>query len=403
MTPARLLLRLVPDLLLVLAMTVLLSALSLPGLFALLGSVLLFAPLRLASGRAAFALVCLSLLIGIAGFEIGLRLTNANPAYYRPDEVLSRFATAGGRSHYEPGRRLDFDMPHGDLFALSDRTAPEIVEPRKVVFITDALGYRNTSGPGAQDYVLIGDSFAAGSGTSQERILGETLRRDHGIDVYSAAFPGDPVNYAQTLDWLKAHTGLVRGRNVVALVFEGNDLTCAAPAPPPPQRSIAEWRWRPVTRLETYRLFYGLTRAALGAGDRSQSVVVHPVGGRAMGFLRFYVDATTQAEPCDWSAQAAALQAMAPHLRLIAFAPTKYRVYADKIAPAAALPNIRWAFIDATARTIGVPALDLTPFLQARAAQLLPQGKYVYWRDDSHWNGEGMDVAAEAIAAALKR
>ena len=33
---------------------------------------------------------------------------------------------------------------------------------RQVVFITDALGYRNTSGPGAQDYVLIGDSFAAG-------------------------------------------------------------------------------------------------------------------------------------------------------------------------------------------------------------------------------------------------
>jgi hypothetical protein len=401
MTPARRLLGPVLDLLLVLAMAILLSALSIPGLFALLGSVLVFLLLRIRSGRAAVALVCLSLTIGIAGFEIGLRLTQANPAYYRPDEILSRFATSGGRSHYEPHRRLDFAMPHGDLFALSDRTAPEIVEPRKVVFVTDALGYRNTVGPGAQAFVLIGDSFAAGSGTTQERILGETLRRAHGVDVYSAAFPGDPVNYAQTLDWLKANTGLVRGRNVVALVFEGNDLPCAAP--PAPQRSIAAWRWRPVTRLETYRLFFGLTRAALGAGERGQSVVVHPVGGTMVGFLRHYVDATTQTAPCDWTAQAAALQAMAPNLALIAFAPTKYRVYADKLAAAAPLPHIRWAFIEATAGRIGVPALDLTPLLQARAAALLPEGKYVYWRDDSHWNGEGMDVAAQAIAAALKR
>ena len=94
---------------------------------------------------------------------------------------------------------------------------------------------------------------------------------------------------------------------------------------------------------------------------------------------------------------------MAPHLRLIAFAPTKYLVYADKVAPETQLPHIRWDFIDATARTIGVPALDLTPFLRARAAQLLPQGRFVYWRDDSHWNGDGMDAAGEAIAAELKR
>ncbi len=401
-TPVELLLSLALDAVLVLVLAILLSALSVPGLFAVLGSVLLFLLLRILAGRPAFVLVCLSLAIGIGGFEIGLRLTKANPAYYRPDEVLSRFATDAGRSHYEPDRRLDFAMPYGDLFALSDRTAPEVVEPRQVVFVTDKLGYRNTSGPGAQAFVLIGDSFAAGSGTTQDQILGETLRRAHGIDVYSAAFPGGPIDYAQTLAWLKANTTLVHDRNVIALVFEGNDLTCAT-GTEPRRRSIAEWRWRPVTRLETYRLFYGLTRAAVGAADRGQSVAVHQVGGKAMGFLRFYIDATTQTEPCDWSAQAAALQSMAPHLALIAFAPTKYRVYADWIAPTAPMPNIRWAFVDAAARTMGVPALDLTPFLQSRAEALLPQGKYVYWRDDSHWNGDGIAAAAEAIATALKR
>ncbi len=389
------------DLVLVALMAVLLSAFSVPGLFAALAAFLLYIVVRQTAGRVAFAAICVSLLLCLGVAEAALRLTGSNPSYYRPDEVLAAFARDGGRSHYRPNQRLDFKMPFGDLYVLSDRTARDIVEPRDVVFVTDRLGYRDAYGPDGRRFVLVGDSFAMGSGTTQDRILSESLRRAHGVDIYNAGFPGDAPDYAARIAWLKAHTSLVRGGNVVVLLFEGNDFTCPAAAPPP--ETIASWRWRPVTRLETYRLFYGLTRTAFGSGELNRAVLVRPVGPKPVGFLQQYTAVTKRAEGCDWSDVAAALRSVRGDLALVALAPTSYRVYADRIEPGAALPHRQWEFVAATARELDVPALDLTPALKARAAALLPQGRYVFWRDDTHWNDEGMAAAAAAIAAALKR
>jgi hypothetical protein len=389
------------DLVLVLGLAVLLSAFSLPGLFAGLAAFLLHLVVVHTAGRLALASICLALALCLGVGEAVLRLGTGNPAYYRPDEVLAVYAADGGRSAYQPDRRLDFSMPFGDLYALSGRTATGIVEPRRVLFVTDALGYRDSIGPQDRRYVLVGDSFAMGSGTTQERILSETLRRVHAVDIYNAGFPGGPADYARTVAWLKAHTALVRERNVVALLFEGNDFDCPATAPSP--ETIADWRWRPVTRLETYRLFYGLTRVAFGSGELNRAVLVREIGGSQLGFLQQYVAVTRRERGCDWSAVAAALSEMRPHLALIAFAPTKYRTYHDWIEPGTALPHVQWQFVEAQARALDVPAADLTPALRRRAAELLPQGRYVYWRDDTHWNADGMDAAAEAIAAALKR
>jgi hypothetical protein len=158
-----------------------------------------------------------------------------------------------------------------------------------------------------------------------------------------------------------------------------------------------------VTRLETYRLFYGLTRVAFGSGELNRAVLVREIGGKQMGFLQQYIAVTRRERECDWSAVATALATMHPHLALIALAPTKYRVYADLLEPGTTLPRAQWRFVEATARALGVPAIDLAPVLRQRAAELLRQGRYVYWRDDTHWNAEGMDAAAEAIAAALRR
>jgi hypothetical protein len=45
--------------------------------------------------------------------------------------------------------------------------------------------------------------------------------------------------------------------------------------------------------------------------------------------------------------------------------------------------------------------IDLTEALRQRAKSLFDMGKSVFWRDDTHWNGEGMAVAADAIASCL--
>ena len=41
---------------------------------------------------------------------------------------------------------------------------------------------------------------------------------------------------------------------------------------------------------------------------------------------------------------------------------------------------------------------DLSKILSVEASRLLPDNKYVYWRDDSHWNGDGIKAAMEYLA-----
>jgi hypothetical protein len=84
--------------------------------------------------------------------------------------------------------------------------------------------------------------------------------------------------------------------------------------------------------------------------------------------------------------------------------PDKEQVYRDGIPrhawpggqppPAPVLPDLVTRLGDA-----GIPAVSLWPaFEQARA-----EGRPLYWRDDTHWRPEGIALAAELIADALKR
>jgi hypothetical protein len=42
--------------------------------------------------------------------------------------------------------------------------------------------------------------------------------------------------------------------------------------------------------------------------------------------------------------------------------------------------------------------LNLTPEFRKQAEALLARGEYLYWLDDTHWNAEGIRVAAQEIA-----
>jgi hypothetical protein len=84
--------------------------------------------------------------------------------------------------------------------------------------------------------------------------------------------------------------------------------------------------------------------------------------------------------------------------------PDKEQIYRDLIAPrdwrsgrppeASLVPVL----VDRLSRR-GVVSVDLyQPFIQARQ-----QGTRLYWRDDTHWNGEGIRLAAESVAAVISR
>ncbi len=49
-------------------------------------------------------------------------------------------------------------------------------------------------------------------------------------------------------------------------------------------------------------------------------------------------------------------------------------------------------------KTAGIPVANLEPVFRRQADEDFPQGRYIYMRDDTHWNPRGIALAAESIA-----
>jgi lysophospholipase L1-like esterase len=103
----------------------------------------------------------------------------------------------------------------------------------------------------------------------------------------------------------------------------------------------------------------------------------------------------------DMALTDASFARLAPDLAAAFFIPTKYRVYQPWVSPGEALPHASWEHLERLCAEHGVPCFDLTPALQRRSEDLLASGRFTWWRDDTHWNGAGIDAAAARVAEAL--
>jgi hypothetical protein len=55
-------------------------------------------------------------------------------------------------------------------------------------------------------------------------------------------------------------------------------------------------------------------------------------------------------------------------------------------------------FLSESYSKLNIPVYNLSKILSAEASRSLPDNKYSYWRDDSHWNGYGIKAAMEYLA-----
>jgi hypothetical protein len=87
---------------------------------------------------------------------------------------------------------------------------------------------------------------------------------------------------------------------------------------------------------------------------------------------------------------------------VVAFVPTKFRVYRDVCTFDPTSPCLSWPVDDLPGAlrsavdqvSPAIPFVDLTPRLKSEAAA----GSILYLADDPHWNAEGHRVAARALA-----
>lgn len=149
-------------------------------------------------------------------------------------------------------------------------------------------------------------------------------------------------------------------------------------------------------------MFYSLfQRAFITVGNKKpDSILTKTVGRKEVGFLKKYNDATSRKSYKPDENVISAFQALLKKTDVAFFIPDKFRVYFDFIEDKnlKRLPDKNWEFLSAEARNFNAVPINLTsPFIE-ETKRLLESDQYIYWRDDTHWNGNGMKLSSKILS-----
>jgi hypothetical protein len=376
-------------------------ALGTPPGYALLGIAVVLAIARWSGAGSAIALVASSA-AALGLYAVALRATGLDQAiYYRFHERFATWDARQGHRAYLPGITTRARDPYGDLQLL---TPEPIAEPREVVFHSDSEGFRNDADYSDEPWVLIGDSFVVGVGVSQSDTLSARLAA-RAIRAYNLGHPGGPLDYESY--WRSFTQRHGHASRPLLFLFEGNDFPETVGAREHSRIWVAlDHRVRdltaPLTRLATYRVTRSLASRIAARGDLDgQQVEVKTLAGARLAFWVRELRHARAPELADMALTDAAFARLAPDLAAAFFIPTKYRVYQRWLAPGENLPNASWQHMTQLCEEYRVPCFDLTPALIDRSQALLAEGRFTWWRDDTHWNGEGIDAAAARVAEVI--
>lgn len=348
--------------------------------------------------------------VGAVGADVALRVALSRSMYDRP---LLNFSQKWPRdpalTRVLPDVK-DVRTTRGDLTGmLGDLRA---AEPRTVRFASDAHGFRNDHLPDRPlDVVMLGDSFGMGEGTTQDDTWTAHLGRA-GLEVYNLSFPGSPGTHVLNLAWEAPRLPLREGTVLVWALFSGNDLWETYPrrATPADPSLLA----RVSTVVSSYRTRSPLRLLLLERpSPRAQEVVVVKRGGEPVLFFGPYAQRAAltashlQLEPrfplLVESFGLMRRQAAAAGVRvLVVVVPSKEEVHAELLGRSGQAPTGFASTVRTLAGSVGFEVLDLHPALLAEARARGERGRLLYWRDDTHWNEDGHELAARTLLSRLQ-
>lgn len=359
------------------------------------------------------------------GSDLLLRATTLGDRirYYRDHErLVRRWPPLPVLTRYRPLARFEGRV-YGDLAALEGD--PSLREYRFVRFVVDEHGFRNEPSTTSHEVVVLGDSIAAGNGTTQEATFSARLASDYGMSVYNAAIPAGPweeyLNLMLESEWLIPRPGIV----LVWALFAGNDLWGPFG---PTRREELPWNTRVGESrviFETFRLQSPLRKTlarAVAAVERhpsNQQTLLRrlPDGSPFLLHTLYLPTRKTTADIVrqypNYPAFVGTLEAMrelAAQRRIKVLAcvfPAKEQVYAFfETGPGETPATIPTGFADVVgefATHAGWDFLDLTrPMTEEAQLAWQEKGELLWWRDDTHLNPAGHAVAAKLLAPRVR-
>jgi hypothetical protein len=347
------------------------------------------------------------------------RLVRLESITFRADEALSQFRSNWRPEPYEASRCYRNDSSTGELAVISNESEYRVF--RNQVFTTDELGFRNAISPRAvpPEVLMVGTSFTVGSGNSDTQTLPVRLESRSGCRTYNA---GSVVGLdLQFILELVRKLGMRNGLVIVEC------LERHVGEPIPLQKRISRWNWFPYRdrllaiylaaynsltisplKVVLQRIYKSFQNDRVLPNVHKELVAVrHLRDGQAMLFPRVL----EKPKPFDGIPQNVdAYVTMRNDLHAAGFdlaliiVPDKLTVYRPLLKEPVLEGANSMAFLadlEQSARARGIPVVNLAPVLADRARRALENGQTLWWADDTHWNPQGIEVAAEAICDAL--
>ena len=382
----------------------------------------LFAP-RMMPSLQNFLLSLAALCLVTSVVDLFLRPMLGHRLHYTPTNIAARkFPRLPIVGRWDPNLNFDVES-YGDLAAMVGDA--QLREPRNIVFKTDAAGFRNASDPGVIDLLVLGDSFGAGAGTTQDKIFARVLEIQYGRHTYNLSYPGGPYDQFINLAIESSRLTLSPDAKLVWTFYTGNDLDDSGGQTwdldqLPWRRGFAAW-------LVTYRTFRNRSplnqwmetlrwRFHRRFSNSASDVIIRTLpDGRAMLFQggheawgkRALAEVERHPNFAKLERTLAAIKELTTRKGLdvtILIFPTKGEVYRwilDQREPKdedAESSGFAMAVLGACER-VALRCVDTKLYLVKEAHRLdRSTGELLWWRDDTHLGEHGHAAVAALIA-----
>jgi hypothetical protein len=277
------------------------------------------------------------------------------------------------------------------------------------VFKVDSFGFRNAQDYHGQPYVLVGDSFIAGSGNSQEDTLGVQLKGLYGIEAYNLGHPAGAIDYGHNIQKFQNQYG--GDFQALVFLFEGNDFGDESKLDAVAWVRDFKAFYKKIFRV--YKSFFRETHLyrytfmaykSLTSKAKEVPVTVMQLGNHRVGVYNGYIKESNKTGYELTNEMEAAFRPVKDKIRAFFFIPTKYRVYAELWQePVGDLPDTNLKAAQELGKRLGIPVVDMTPAMkEAARRQLQENDALLFWPDDTHWNKNGIAVGARVVCETLK-
>ncbi len=355
--------------------------------------------------------------------DLGSRFVPYDRVSFRAFEALTRDGGEGLGGPFARNTRYSTSTSYGDLSAMGN--AKSLRQYRTEVVTTDDLGYRNAPARAQDDLgaVLFGSSFAAGSGLSDDQTLSARLEAIMGAPVYNAADSDfgrehDLDRLLSSLHFRRKLAIVEHMEGVPRPVWSANGSSVAQRlehglgAAYRPLRlryaHVKGWLRESPLKLVLFKAFKDIQDDVILPNSFSERVVRDDLSnGDPILFLPGQV--TMPKDPSRVPDALVFWRRLAQFFRersfelVVVLVPSQYRVYGPLVEqPRPALAQD--TYIDDLARALkdaGIEVVNLREPLARAAREGLPDHRYVYWRDDTHWNAAGVEISAQEIASQI--